>query len=234
MRLILGLSKKHPCGTCLWDSYAYDQHYIRRKWPSRGEIYIGTVRMSNYYFSPYLIKRYLMEKFIDALDRKGKAFAFFFKKFKQESVEEGIFDYFRLKEIINDPIFKNMLNPLELSTCLSINAIVTSLGKFSPKMIDELLKNFHRLGILMSVKIHFLHSHLDLIPEDYDEQQQYTRIEELIRLERIITKNYHQNQFSIESLTKHYQHLKKNKKRSFSLSPLQKRKIRRSSSLSAL
>ena len=42
------------------------------------------------------------------------------------------------------------------------------------KTVDELLENFCKLGSRMSVKIHFLHSHLNYFPEncgDYSEEK---------------------------------------------------------------
>ena len=41
-------------------------------------------------------------------------------------------------------------------------------------MVDELMENFRKLGARMSVKMHFLHSHLDYFPEncgDLNEEQ---------------------------------------------------------------
>ena len=42
------------------------------------------------------------------------------------------------------------------------------------ELVNGLLDNYQRLGCLMSVKLHFLHSHLDYFPEnlgDYSEEQ---------------------------------------------------------------
>ena len=41
-------------------------------------------------------------------------------------------------------------------------------------MVDELMENFRKLGSRMSVKMHFLRSHLDYFPEncgDFSEEQ---------------------------------------------------------------
>ena len=42
------------------------------------------------------------------------------------------------------------------------------------KLVSDLLKNYKKMGCLMSYKVHFLLSHLDIFPEnlgDYSEEQ---------------------------------------------------------------
>ncbi|KAJ8736888.1 hypothetical protein PYW07_000159 [Mythimna separata] len=42
------------------------------------------------------------------------------------------------------------------------------------ELVAKMLQNFNRLGVNMSIKLHFLHSHLDRFPQnlgDYSEEQ---------------------------------------------------------------
>ena len=95
MEILLGFSEKYSCGLCLWDNYADDEYYMRREWTSREKLQIGTVLMNGYLLSSFLIKNYLVNKFVNALDRKGKTFI---QKFERENVKEGIFNDFQIKK----------------------------------------------------------------------------------------------------------------------------------------
>ena len=181
---------KYPCFLCLWDSRADDQHYIRQEWPSRQGLEPGShnvlshplVEPNKVLLPPLHIKLGLMKNFIKALDREGGGFAFLHQKFKQISMENlkaGIFDGPQIRELIKDASFDDALNPVELAAWLSLKSVIANfLGNHrSPqyqKVVDELMENFQQLGARMSVKMHFLQSHLDYFPEncgDFSEEQ---------------------------------------------------------------
>lgn len=191
--LILGLQggyTKYPCFLCLWDSRADDQHYVRQEWPARQGLEPGShnvlshplVEPSKILLPPLHIKLGLMNNFVKALDREGGGFAFLRKKFPQVSMEKlkaGIFDGPQIRELIKDASFDEALNPAELSAWLSFKSVIANfLGNHRSlqyqKAVDELMKNFCQLGARMSVKMHFLRSHLDYFPEncgDFSEEQ---------------------------------------------------------------
>ncbi|MGR0202217.1 hypothetical protein, partial [Klebsiella pneumoniae] len=70
-------------------------------------------------------------------------------------------------------------NSLEKEAWLSLKAVVEGfLGNNKDPnyriLVERLLKTFRNLGCLMSVKVHFLHSHIDYFPQslgDYSEEQ---------------------------------------------------------------
>ena len=121
---------------------------------------------------PLHIKLGLMKNFVKAMDRKGKGFTFLQQKFPRVSLEKlkaGIFDGPQIRELMKDSTFDDALSATELSAWGSLKSVIINfLGKNwceeYGKEVDELLKNFQKLGARMSVKIHFLRSHLDYFP----------------------------------------------------------------------
>ena len=115
-----------------------------------------------------------MKNFVRALDREGRGFAFLQQKFQQKSMEKfkaGIFDGPQIRELIKNTSFDNALNPAELSVWLSLKSVIVNfLGNHRSsqywKVVDELMENFRQIGAHMSVRMHFLRSHLDYFPEN--------------------------------------------------------------------
>ena len=191
--LVLGLQggyTKYPCFLCLWDSWADDQHYIRQEWPLRLGLEPGLhnvkspplVEPNKILLPPLHIKLGLMKNFVKAMDRKGKGFTFLQQRFPRVSLEKlkaGIFDGPQIREFMKDSTFNDALSATELSAWGSLKSVVTNfLGKNRceeyEKEVDELLKNFQKVGARMSVKMHFLRSHLDYFSQncgDLSEEQ---------------------------------------------------------------
>lgn len=190
---ILGLQggyTKHPCFLCLWDSRADSQHYVRKDWPLRQGLQPGShnvlshplVEPTKVLLPPLHIKLGLMKNFVKGLNKEGRGFDYLHQKFPQKSKEKvkaGIFDGPQIRELIKDKRFDLALNPVELSAWLSLKSVIANfLGNKRSlqyqNTVDELMENFNKLGARMSVKMHFLHSHLDYFPEncgDYSEEQ---------------------------------------------------------------
>lgn len=82
---------------------------------------------------------------------------------------------------MNDTNFEPKLSPNELLAWKSFMSVVNGfLGKYKADnykdLVEDLLQNFKNLGCRMSLKIHFLHSHLDFFPKNLgdvsDEQRE--------------------------------------------------------------
>ena len=111
------------------------------------------------------------------MDKEGEGFAFFNEKFLQKSeakITAGIFDGPQIKDLAKDKRIESALD----SACMSPKSVIANFFwnkmKQYQKTVDELLENFLKLGARMSVKMHFLHSHLNYFPEnwgDYSEKQ---------------------------------------------------------------
>ncbi|XP_076053032.1 uncharacterized protein LOC143032339 [Oratosquilla oratoria] len=191
--LVLGLQggyTKYPCFLCLWDSRADDQHFVRQEWPPRQRLEPGSHNVQarslvepNKVLLPSLhIKLGLMKNFVKAMDKDGMGFTFLQLKFPRISLEKlkaGIFDGPQIRELMKDSMFDDALNAAELSVWCSLKSVIRNfLGNNRSaeyeKEVDELLNSYQKLGARMSVKMHFLRSHLDYFPQncgDFSEEQ---------------------------------------------------------------
>uniref|UniRef100_A0A6A7G1J7 Uncharacterized protein n=1 Tax=Hirondellea gigas TaxID=1518452 RepID=A0A6A7G1J7_9CRUS len=191
--MVLGLQSgytKYFCFLCLWDSRADKQHYVQRNWPARSDLEPGAhnvvthalVNPHKILLPPLHIKLGLMKNFVKALNKDGRAFLFLTKKFPRVSdakLKAGIFDGPQIRELMKDPKFDESMEDNERNAWLAFKSIVTNFlgNRRSPeygRVVEELLQSFQALGARMSIKMHFLSSHLDYFPEncgDVSEEQ---------------------------------------------------------------
>lgn len=181
---------KYPCFICLWDSRAKKEHWTRKVWPLRENMEVGKANVvheplisrENILLPPLHIKLGLMKQFIKALDKTGDCFKYVCQKFPSLSMEKlkaGVFDGPQIRTLIKDIEFINHMSQIESKAWLSFVLVVKNfLGNHKApdyqKLVDEMLRNFCSLGANMSIKLHFLHSHLDKFPKnlgDYSEEQ---------------------------------------------------------------
>lgn len=117
------------------------------------------------------------------MDRNGDGFSFLKNKFPRVSdakIKEGIFVGPQIRELMNDPEFDATLNDQETPAWESFKNVVQNfLGNNKTDnykdLVEELLQNYKALGCNMSLKIHFLHSHLDFFPENLGDVSDSTR-----------------------------------------------------------
>ena len=173
---------KFPCFLCLWDSKARTEHWIKKDWPARSELIPVSlnvlapplVERSKIVFPPLHIKLGVMKQFVKVFEKDGNCFKYICMKFPGLTIEKskaGIFDGPQIQKLINDANFCNFMNPAELSVCTAFtNAVKFFLGKTKApnykKLVEILLEILHQLGANMSIKLHFLHSHLSCFPEN--------------------------------------------------------------------
>lgn len=173
---------KLPCFLCLWDSRADDRHYIVKDWPQREEWVLGKnnilfkalVDRHKILLPPLHIKLGMMKQFIKALNKEGKCFQYLCEKFPQISTEKlkaGIFDGPQIRTAMKDADFVKVMNPREKKAWLDFKSLIENfLGNKKSEdyeqLVENFLKSFKDLGCRMSLKLHFLHSHLDYFPEN--------------------------------------------------------------------
>lgn len=181
---------KYPCFICLWDSRANNEHWVRKQWPLRENRVIGEknviteplVDKDRIILPPLHIKLGLMKQFVKAINKEGSCFHYICKTFPGLSMEKlkgGIFDGPQIRKLINDRNFQHSMNHLEANAWSSFVIVIKNfLGNHKAQNYTELVKNmlssFHRLGCRMSIKVHYLDSHLDRFPEnlgDLSEEQ---------------------------------------------------------------
>ena len=88
-----------------------------------------------------------------------------------EKLKAGIFDGPQIRQLMRDQKFCDSMNKVELASWLSFVEIFKNfLGIYRAnnykEIVNNTLENFRILEINMSIKVQFLHSHLDQFPEN--------------------------------------------------------------------
>ncbi|UYV64310.1 hypothetical protein LAZ67_3000253 [Cordylochernes scorpioides] len=115
-----------------------------------------------------------MKNFVKAMDRNASGFAYLKQKFSSISetkIKEGIFVGPQIRELQQDGNFKNSLNEVEAAAWNSFGKVCKIfLGSVKVEnyrdIVNDLLLSYKALGFNMSLKIHFLRSHLDFFPDN--------------------------------------------------------------------
>ncbi|KAK5650493.1 hypothetical protein RI129_001522 [Pyrocoelia pectoralis] len=174
---------KYPCFLCMWDSRDRTHHYIQKDWPERKElvpcraknvINNPLVNRDKILFPPLHIKLGLIKQFTKALDKAGGCFVYLCQAFPGLTIEKlkaGIFDGPQIRQLIRDPQFEKSMNEVEVEAWKAFVMVVKNfLGNNKAPNYAELVTNmltaFRNLGCNMSIKMHYLHSHMDRFPEN--------------------------------------------------------------------
>ncbi|UYV66246.1 hypothetical protein LAZ67_4000972 [Cordylochernes scorpioides] len=128
----------------------------------------------NIYLPPLHIKLGIMKNFVKAMDRNANGFAYLKQKCSSifdAKIKEGIFVGPQIRELQQDGNFQNSLNEVEAAAWNSFrNVCKNFLGSVKVEnyrdIVNDLLLSYKALGCNMSLKIHFLHSHLDFFPDN--------------------------------------------------------------------
>lgn len=184
--LLLGLQSgytKYMCFLCLWDSRDDKNHWTRNDWNERTEHlpgqynvkHVALVEPAKIFLPPLHIKLGLMKKFVQAMDWNGHGFSYLKEKFEDTlssaKIKAGVFVGPQIRELMNDDIFLTTLNPNELAAWSSFKSLTDNfLGNKRAdnykEIVQQLLESFRKLGSRMSLKIHFLHQHLNFFPDN--------------------------------------------------------------------
>ena len=86
-------------------------------------------------------------------------------------MKEGIFVGPQIRALIGDGKFEDLLSQIEKSAWTSFNSVVKIFlgNRKAPnnrEIVGKLLQLYQDMGCNMSLKIHFLDSHLDLFPDN--------------------------------------------------------------------
>lgn len=183
--ILMGLqggNTKYPCFLCLWDSRAYDVSYTRLSWPGRNEFTPLMYNVKNaplvsadkIILPPLHIKLGLMSAFIRALGKDHPAMDFLqymFPKLSKMKIDAGVFIGPQIRKILYSDDFKDYLTPVQKTAWQSFEDVVVGfLGVYkSPnykELILKLLENYEKIGAHLTLKMHFLKSHIDFFPEN--------------------------------------------------------------------
>jgi hypothetical protein len=137
-------------------------------------IYKPVVDRRNIILPPLRIKLGLTKNIVKAMDRNGDGFQYLKLKFpviSDAKIREGIFFGLQIRELLKDRNFESVLNSLKLEAWKSFKNVCEHLlgnnrADNYKLFIENLLQAYQNLGCNMSLKIHFLHSHLELFPDN--------------------------------------------------------------------
>lgn len=92
-----------------------------------------------------------------------------FPKLSYMKINEGIFVGPQIRKVLFSDEFKILLTEDQRKAWTSFKCVVVGfLGNYKDrnyeKTIDDMLKNYDKIGARMSLKMHFLHSHKDFFP----------------------------------------------------------------------
>jgi len=184
--LLLGLQQgftKYCCFICEWHSRTQSLHYPRKDWLARKSLEPGIMNVENQplvelrkiLLSSMHLKLGLMKNSVKAMNQEEADFTYLWEKFPRLSeikLKEGIFTGPQIRELIKDEYFDKLLQGDEKAALDSFKFVVKGfLGNRRAQNYEELVNNlsqsYQKLGCNMSLKIHFLHSHLDFFPQNY-------------------------------------------------------------------
>lgn len=181
---------KFPCFLCLWDSRAKNDHWVKKTWPLRTALVVGQKNVINeplvtrdkIILPPLHIKLGLMKQFVKALNKDGPCFEYISRTFpglSTEKLKAGIFDGPQIRKLVKDLHFTDSMNEAESHAWISFVTVIKNfLGNHKAEnyadLVNDMLISFKNLGCNMSIKVHYLHSHLDRFPVnlgDFSEEQ---------------------------------------------------------------
>jgi len=114
----------------------------------------------------------LKKNFVKALDVKGPAFTYLYGKFPRltfEKVKAGVFIGPQIRHLFKDQQFGAVLIDKEKVAWQSFEKFSNGfLGNFKAanfrELVQDLVDSYEQLECNMSLKMHFLFSHLDFFP----------------------------------------------------------------------
>jgi hypothetical protein len=181
---------KFTCFSCEWDSKARDKHWTTKEWSKRENLIAVTKNVihtslvdSLKVLLPALhIKLGIMKQFVKALDKSGLCFQYLGRKFaalSEAKVKDGMFDGPQIRQLMKDTAFIGTMSDIELQAWNAFKDVVKKfLGNAKDsqceKIVGSMLENLQILECNMSLKLNFLHFHLDYFPEnlgDLSEEQ---------------------------------------------------------------
>ena len=178
--LLRGLQQgftKYCLFICEWGSRARCFHYSRKDWPARKSLEPGIMNVENkplvelgkILLSSMHLKLGLTKNSVKAMKQEEAAFTYLPQKFPRLSeakMKEGIFIGPQIRHLTKDEYFDWLLQGDEKAVWDSFKFVVKGFlgnrrAQNYEELVNNLLKSYQKLGCNMSLKVLFLHSHLD-------------------------------------------------------------------------
>ena len=114
----------------------------------------------------------LIKQLVKSLDKDGECFKYICRSFPGLGIEKlkaGIFDGPDIQKLMQCKSFILSMNPLESNAWRGfVEVIQNFLGNRRAanfeEVIQKMLDTYQRLGANMSIKVHFLHNHIERFP----------------------------------------------------------------------
>jgi len=171
---------KYGCFLCKWDSRARDLHYVKKDWDFRSDESCGSLNIKNIplvekekiLLPPLHILLGVVKNFIKTLSGNLLAkseLSRIFPHLSEAKITEGILTGPDIRKLIASQSFTNSLSQSQQRAWTAIIQVKDNfLGNHrSPNyknIVKELIDSFQVINVNMSLKIHFLHCHLDFFP----------------------------------------------------------------------
>ena len=145
-----------------------------------------------------------MKQFVKALPKEGETFKYLCGEFlglSEAMLKEGIFVEPDIRRLMRDPNFVDKMETKEKAAWTSFKLVVTGfLGNTKDPnyktIVTDMLVNFKKLDCNMSIKVYFLHSHLDYFPAnlgDISEEQGERFHQDIKEMERRYQRRWNVN-----------------------------------------
>lgn len=123
-----------------------------------------------------------MKQYVKSLQKDGDCFKYLctkFPKLSEAKLKEGVFTGPDIRKLLTDPSFVETMNEKEKEAWVSFKDVVRKfLGNTKDPnyktIVQRMLAAYEAQGCKMSLKVHFLNSHIDYFPENlgaYSEEQ---------------------------------------------------------------
>ena len=173
---------KYSCFLCLWDSRADAEHYIKKDWPPRNALIPGSynikqnalIKWDKILLPPLHIKLGLIKQYVKAMDSDSDALQYIrsmFPKLSEAKVKGGIFVGPQIRRMLASKDLEERMTPTEKNAWNAFRHVVHGfLGNNRSKnyktLVEDLINQFETHGCRMSIKMHYMHSHLDFFKEN--------------------------------------------------------------------
>ena len=167
---------------CIWDSRADHEHYKRRVWPKRETLSPGShnvlyeplVDRKDVMMPPFHIKLGLAKQFVKSLKMDDPAFCVLreiFPKHTAAKMKGGIFTGPEIRKMFQSADFAQSMTISQRNAWNSFRGVVHGfLGNRKDdryeELVETLLDAYRDNGYRMSIKLHYLHSHLDFFSQN--------------------------------------------------------------------
>ena len=118
-------------------------------------------------FPPLHIKLGLIKQLTESLDKDGGCFTYLCYTFSGLTIgklKTGILDGPQIRELIRDAAFENSMN--EVFVLVVMNFLGNNKVRNYAELVTNMLTAFSNLGCSLSIKMHYLFSHMGRFPEN--------------------------------------------------------------------